>query len=123
MLLDDAMALCKLMVCVVSVTAFLVEGVGGILLLPAAKVGKKKVHQLTSTAGDKEVGGRRRRQHIMRGVGPGGWEAMVQGEAEVVAQQPVRVDNERQRQDSRWRRRQTGGGGVSRCNATTSQGR
>ncbi len=35
---------------------------------------------------------------------------MAQGEAEVAMQQPVRADDERQRQDDMQRRRQTGGG-------------
>jgi hypothetical protein len=40
---------------------------GGYLYLPAAKLDKKTMHQSTSTAGDKEVTGRRRRQRIKRG--------------------------------------------------------
>ncbi len=46
----------------------------------------------------------------------------MQGEAEAAMQQPVKADDERQRQDDRWRRWQTGGGGVLTCNATTRQG-
>jgi hypothetical protein len=80
------------------------------------------MHQSTSTAGDKEVGGRRRRrQCIKRGVGPGGWEVVAQGEAEAAMQQLVRADDERQWQDNRWRRQQTGGSSKTRCSATTSQ--
>jgi hypothetical protein len=79
------------------------------------------MHQLTSTVGDKEVGGRRRIQWINRGGCPGRQEVMVEGEVEVAMQQPVRADNKRQQQDNRQRRQQTGGGGVSRCKATTSQ--
>jgi hypothetical protein len=45
--------------------------VGEYSSLPAAKVDKKMMHQSTSIAGDKEVGGRRRRQQINRGGGPG----------------------------------------------------
>jgi hypothetical protein len=56
-----------------------------------------------------------------RGGGPGGQEAVTRGEAEVETQQPVRADNERQRRDEWQRRRQTGVGGVSRCDATTNQ--
>ena len=40
---------------------------------------------------------------------------------EVATQQSVRVDNKRQQRDDRWRRRQSGGDGMLRCNATTSQ--
>ncbi len=65
--------------------------------LPAAKVDKKMTHQSTSTAGDKEVGGRRRRRQINRGGDPGRQEAVEGGEAEVATQQPVKADNERQR--------------------------
>jgi hypothetical protein len=61
--------------------------------LPAAKVDEKMTHQSTSTAGDKEVGGRRRRRWINRGGDPGGQKAVAQREAEVARQQPVRVDN------------------------------
>ncbi len=71
------------------------RGSGGVYLsLPATKVDKKTTHQSTSTAGDEEVGGRRRRQGIKRGGGPGRWEALEQGEAEAPTQQPVRVYNE-----------------------------
>ncbi len=89
--------------------------------MPATKVDKKAMHQSTSTVGDKEVGGRRRRQQIKRGGGPGRREAVAQGEAEAATQQPIRADNKRQWQDSRQRRWQTGGSGMMRCNATTSQ--
>ncbi len=89
--------------------------------MPAAKVDEKTMHQSTSTAWDEEVGGMRRSQRINRGGGPGGQEAVAQGEAEVETQQPVRADDERQQQDNRQRRRQTGGGGVSRCDAASSQ--
>ncbi len=64
--------------------------------LPAAKVDKKTTHQSTSTAGDKEVGGRRRRRWINRGGGSGGPEVVVQGEVEMVMQQPVRAEDKRQ---------------------------
>jgi hypothetical protein len=118
------MALHKRMDCIVRVVALLVEGRGGEdSSLPATKVDKKTAHQSTSTAGDKEVGGRRRRQWINQGGGPGGGKAVVQGQAEAAMQLPVRVDNKRQQQVNRQKRRQTGGGGVSRCNATTSQDR
>ncbi len=82
--------------------------------MPAAKVGEKTTHQSTSTA-------RRRRGRMNRGGGLGGQKAVARGQAEVATKQPVRVDDERQRRDDRWRRWQTGGGGVSRCDATTSQ--
>jgi hypothetical protein len=36
-------------------------------------------------------------------------------------QQPVLADDKRQQRDGRQRCRQTGGGGMMRCNATTSQ--
>jgi hypothetical protein len=62
-----------------------------------------------------------RRQWINRGGGPGGQEAVARGEVEVGMQQPVRADDKRQWQDNRWRHRQTRGGSLSRCNATTSQ--
>ncbi len=91
--------------------------------LPATKFDKKTVHQSTSTAGDKEVGGRRRRQRINQGGGPGGGKAVAQGQAEAAMQLPVRVDNKGQRQDDGQRHRQTRGGSVPRCNATTSQDR
>ncbi len=65
------------------------------LCLPP-KVDKNTMHQSTSTAGDKEVGGRRRRKQINRCGGPGRWEDVAQEEAEVVMQQPVRVDNKSQ---------------------------
>ncbi len=48
---------------------------------------------------------------------------VARGEVEVVMQQPVRADNKRQWQDDRQRHRQTGGGSMTRCNATTSQDR
>jgi hypothetical protein len=89
--------------------------------LPAAKVDKKMMHQSTSTAGDKEVGGRRRRRKINRGGGPVRQEAVEQGEAEVATQQPVKADIERQQQDNGQKCRQIEGGGVLTCNATTSQ--
>jgi hypothetical protein len=115
MLLDDAKALRKWMYCVVRVKALLREGVGGgYLSLPAAKVDKKMMHRSTSTAGDKEVGCRRRRQWIKRGGGPGSWEVVVQGKAEAAMQQPVRVYDKRQWGDNRRRRRQTGGGSMTR---------
>ncbi len=56
-----------------------------------------------------------------RDGGPGGREAVAQGEAETATQQPVKAHNEWQRQDHRQRRWQTGEGGVTRCNITTSQ--
>jgi hypothetical protein len=43
------------------------------------------------------------------------------GEAEVAMQQPVGAETERRLKDNRQRSWQTGGGGVTRCNATTSQ--
>ena len=62
MLLDDVMTLCKRMDCVVHVMALLGEGVKGeYLSLPATKVDKKMRHQSTSTVGNKEVSGKRRR--------------------------------------------------------------
>jgi hypothetical protein len=54
------------------------------------------MHQSTSTAENKEVGGRRRRQWINRDGGPGGQEVMAQEEVEAVTKQPVRADDERQ---------------------------
>ncbi len=91
---------------------------GGYSSLPTAKVDKKTTHQLTSIAGDREVSGRRRRRQIKRGGGPGGQESVVQGEAEVATQQPVRADIKAQLQDNRaealtdrrWRH------DVMRCN-------
>jgi hypothetical protein len=77
MLLDDEMVLHNQMDCVVHVVALLGEGVGGCLSLPAANDNKKLTHQSKSTAGDKEVSGRRRRQQIKRGGGPGRREAVV----------------------------------------------
>jgi hypothetical protein len=67
----------------------------------------------------KEVGGRRRRQQIKRGGGPGGWKAVARGKVKAATQQPIMVDNKRQ-----WcmqRHQQTGGKGMMRCNAITSQ--
>ncbi len=84
--------------------------------MPIQKI-EKTMHQSTLTAGDKEVGGKRRRQQIKRGVSPGGWEVVVQGEAEAAMQQPVRADDKRQRQDDKRRCWQTGGNGMTRCNA------
>ncbi len=89
--------------------------------LSAAKADKKMMQQSISTAGDKEVSGRMRWQRINRGGGASGREVVAQGEAEAAMQQPVKLDDKRQWQDDRWRRRQIGGGGVLTCNATTSQ--
>ncbi len=94
---------------------------GGYSSLHAAKVDKKMTHQSTLKAGDKEVGGRRRRWRINRGGGPGGCKAVAWGNAVAVMQQLVRVDDKGQRRDDKWRHQQTGGGSVSRCNTTTSQ--
>jgi hypothetical protein len=55
MLLDNAAALHKRMDCVMHVKG------GRYSSLPATKVDKKTMHQSTSTAGDKEVGGKKRR--------------------------------------------------------------
>jgi hypothetical protein len=78
--------------------------------LPATKVGKKMMHQSTSTVGDKEVDGRRRRQWINRGGGPGRREGVAQGKAEVAMQQPVMADNKRHWQDDRQKCWQRGDG-------------
>ncbi len=69
----------------------------------------------------KEVGGRRRRQRIKSGGGPGGQEAVAREKVEAATQQPVMADDKRQQQDGRLRLWQTGGGGVMRCDAKTSQ--
>jgi hypothetical protein len=46
----------------------------------------KMTYQSTSTAGNKEVEGRRRRGWINRGGGPGGREAVAREEVEVATQ-------------------------------------
>jgi hypothetical protein len=71
--------------------------------------------------GTKEVGGRRRRKIMKRGGGPGVREVVARGKVEAEMQQPVMVDDKRQRQDGRQRCRQTGGGGMMRWDAQISQ--